>query len=164
MNLVFFLGILRILVGKLRMSDAQRNEFNQYKWVVITLPYFQAVFEELAIAQESKDCSYLLCLSKYEYCNFFIFFLLAFTRRLIKSTFFLVALFGLHYILFVFLPVEVSSTVFKIRTFAELALSSTQVTCDGDRNAQSTQNDKTTLTVLSLLTSLRVSWWPCSTA
>uniref|UniRef100_A0A671YWQ0 Vasoactive intestinal polypeptide receptor-like n=1 Tax=Sparus aurata TaxID=8175 RepID=A0A671YWQ0_SPAAU len=76
MNLVFFLGILRILVGKLRMSDAQRNEFNQYK--------------------------------------------------LIKSTFFLVALFGLHYILFVFLPVEVSSTVFKIRTFAELALSSTQ--------------------------------------
>ncbi|XP_030265570.1 secretin receptor isoform X2 [Sparus aurata] len=77
MNLVFFLGILRILVGKLRMSDAQRNEFNQYK-------------------------------------------------RLIKSTFFLVALFGLHYILFVFLPVEVSSTVFKIRTFAELALSSTQ--------------------------------------
>ncbi|KAM8722682.1 secretin receptor [Acanthopagrus schlegelii] len=77
MNLIFFLGILRILVGKLRMSDAQRNEFNQYK-------------------------------------------------RLIKSTFFLVALFGLHYILFVFLPVEVSSTVFKIRTFAELALSSTQ--------------------------------------
>lgn len=74
---------------------------------------------------------------------YFLFFL-AFTRRLIKSTFFLVALFGLHYILFVFLPVEVSSTVFKIRTFAELALSSTQVTCDGDRNAQSTQNDKIT--------------------
>uniref|UniRef100_A0A3B4UB54 Secretin receptor n=1 Tax=Seriola dumerili TaxID=41447 RepID=A0A3B4UB54_SERDU len=46
--------------------------------------------------------------------------------RLIKSTFFLVALFGLHYILFVFLPVEVSSTVFKIWTIAELALSSTQ--------------------------------------
>lgn len=89
---------------------------------------------------------------------------LAFTRRLIKSTFFLVALFGLHYILFVFLPVEVSSTVFKIRTFAELALSSTQVTRDGDRNAQSPQNDKTPLTVLSLFTSLRVSWWPCSTA
>lgn len=49
------------------------------------------------------------------------------TRRLIKSTFFLVALFGLHYILFVFLPVEVNSSVFKIWTFAELALSSTQV-------------------------------------
>ena len=69
MNLIFFLGILRILVGKLRMSDAQRNEFNQYKWVVITpaivaLPYFQAVFEELAIAQESNDCLYLLCSSK----------------------------------------------------------------------------------------------------
>lgn len=31
MNLVFFLGILRILVGKLRMPDAQRNEFSQYK-------------------------------------------------------------------------------------------------------------------------------------
>ncbi|XP_047432481.1 secretin receptor isoform X2 [Mugil cephalus] len=77
MNLIFFLGILRILVSKLRMPDAQRNEFSQYK-------------------------------------------------RLIKSTFFLVALFGLHYILFVFLPVEVSSFVFKLRTFAELALSSTQ--------------------------------------
>lgn len=55
------------------------------------------------------------------------YFLFSFTRRLIKSTFFLVALFGLHYILFVFLPVEVSSSVFKIWTFAELALSSTQV-------------------------------------
>ncbi|XP_034408741.1 secretin receptor [Cyclopterus lumpus] len=77
MNLIFFLGLLRILVNKLRMPDAQRNEFCQYK-------------------------------------------------RLIKSTFFLVALFGLHYILFVFLPVEVSSSMFKIWTFAELALSSTQ--------------------------------------
>ncbi|XP_013866107.1 secretin receptor isoform X1 [Austrofundulus limnaeus] len=76
-NLIFFLGILRILVDKLRMPDAQRNEFSQYK-------------------------------------------------RLIKSTFFLVALFGLHYILFVFLPVEFSSSVFKIWMFAELALSSTQ--------------------------------------
>ncbi|XP_034720596.1 secretin receptor isoform X1 [Etheostoma cragini] len=76
-NLIFFGGILRILVNKLRMPDAQRNEFSQYK-------------------------------------------------RLIKSTFFLVALFGLHYILFVFLPVEVSSSVFQIWTFAELALSSTQ--------------------------------------
>uniref|UniRef100_A0A3P8SZU9 Secretin receptor n=1 Tax=Amphiprion percula TaxID=161767 RepID=A0A3P8SZU9_AMPPE len=75
MNLIFFLGILRILVSKLRMPDAQRNEFSQ---------------------------------------------------RLIKSTFFLVALFGLHYILFVFLPVEVSSSVFKIWNVAELALSSTQ--------------------------------------
>ncbi|KAM8903588.1 secretin receptor isoform 3-T3 [Spinachia spinachia] len=77
MNLFFFLGILRILVSKLRMPDAQRNEFCQYK-------------------------------------------------TLIKSTFFLVALFGLHYILFVFLPVEVSSSVFQIWTLAELALSSTQ--------------------------------------
>lgn len=50
-----------------------------------------------------------------------------FTRRLIKSTFFLVALFGLHYILFVFLPAEISSSLIKIRMFAELALSSTQV-------------------------------------
>ncbi|KAI3365970.1 hypothetical protein L3Q82_009804, partial [Scortum barcoo] len=77
MNLSFFLRILRILVGKLRMPDAQRNEFSQYK-------------------------------------------------RLIKSTFFLVALFGLHYILFVFVPVNISSSVFKIWNFTELALSSTQ--------------------------------------
>uniref|UniRef100_A0A3P8RGL7 G-protein coupled receptors family 2 profile 2 domain-containing protein n=1 Tax=Astatotilapia calliptera TaxID=8154 RepID=A0A3P8RGL7_ASTCA len=77
MNLIFFMGILRILVSKLRMPDAQRNELSQYK-------------------------------------------------RLIKSTFFLVALFGVHYILFVFLPVEVSSSMFKIWTFVELALSSTQ--------------------------------------
>ncbi|KAM3857075.1 vasoactive intestinal polypeptide receptor-like [Diretmus argenteus] len=76
-NLIFFLVILRILVGKLRMPDGHRNEFNQYK-------------------------------------------------RLIKSTFFLVALFGLQYILFMFLPVKVSSLVFKIWTSAELALSSTQ--------------------------------------
>ncbi|XP_071373993.1 vasoactive intestinal polypeptide receptor-like [Centroberyx affinis] len=76
-NLIFFLSILRILVGKLRMPDTHRNEFSQYK-------------------------------------------------RLIKSTFFLVALFGLQYTLFVFVPVKVSSLVFKIWTFAELALSSTQ--------------------------------------
>ncbi|XP_055360385.1 secretin receptor isoform X2 [Betta splendens] len=76
-NVVFFLGILRILVSKLRTPYAQRNEFNQYK-------------------------------------------------RLIKSTFFLVALFGMHYILFAFFPVEVSRSVFQIWTFAELALSSTQ--------------------------------------
>ncbi|MEQ2220563.1 hypothetical protein ILYODFUR_006695 [Ilyodon furcidens] len=76
-NLSFFLGILRILISKLRMPDAHRSEFSQY-------------------------------------------------MKLIKSTFFLVALFGLHCILFVFLPVEVSSSVFKIWMFAELALSSTQ--------------------------------------
>lgn len=77
MNVIFFLGILRIIVSKLRLPDAQRNEFKQY-------------------------------------------------RRLIKSTFFLVALFGLQYIIFAFLPVSVSSLMFKIWTFAELALSSTQ--------------------------------------
>ncbi|XP_030609840.1 secretin receptor [Archocentrus centrarchus] len=77
MTLIFFMGILRILVSKLRMPDAQRNELSQYK-------------------------------------------------RLIKSTFFLVALFGLHYILFMFLPVKVSSSMFRIWTFVELALSSTQ--------------------------------------
>uniref|UniRef100_A0A3B4B5Z0 Secretin receptor n=1 Tax=Periophthalmus magnuspinnatus TaxID=409849 RepID=A0A3B4B5Z0_9GOBI len=76
MNVIFFLGILRIIVNKLRMPDAQRNELKQYK--------------------------------------------------LIKSTFFLVALFGLQYIVFAFLPVSVSSLMFKIWTFAELALSSTQ--------------------------------------
>uniref|UniRef100_A0A3Q0SP82 Secretin receptor n=1 Tax=Amphilophus citrinellus TaxID=61819 RepID=A0A3Q0SP82_AMPCI len=68
MTLIFFMGILRILVSKLRMPDAQRNELSQYK-------------------------------------------------RLIKSTFFLVALFGLHYILFMFLPVKVSSSMFRIWTF-----------------------------------------------
>ncbi|KAM4537692.1 secretin receptor isoform 1-T1 [Fundulus diaphanus] len=76
-NLLFFLGILRILISKLRMPDAHRSEFSQY-------------------------------------------------MKLIKSTFFLVALFGLHFILFVFLPVEVSSSVIKIWMFAELLLSSTQ--------------------------------------
>ncbi|KAM6945789.1 LOW QUALITY PROTEIN: secretin receptor [Aplochiton taeniatus] len=76
-NLIFFLAILRIIVVKLRMSDAHGNEFFHYK-------------------------------------------------RLIKSTFFLVALFGLQYILFVFLPISVSGLMFKIWTFAELALSSTQ--------------------------------------
>ncbi|XP_072320500.1 secretin receptor isoform X1 [Eucyclogobius newberryi] len=77
MNVIFFLGILRIIVSKLRMPDAHCNEFKQYK-------------------------------------------------RLIKSTFFLVALFGLQYIVFAFLPVSVSSLMFRIWTFAELALSSTQ--------------------------------------
>ncbi|KAM8873282.1 secretin receptor-like [Synchiropus picturatus] len=72
-NLVFFLRILKILVSKLKLPDAQKHEFTQYK-------------------------------------------------KLIKSTFFLVALFGLQYILFAFLPVQVSS----FWTFAELALLSTQ--------------------------------------
>ncbi|CAL8307560.1 unnamed protein product [Merluccius merluccius] len=77
MNLMFFLGILKVLIGKLQLPDAQRSEFSQYK-------------------------------------------------RLIKSTFFLVALFGLQYMIFVFLPVTLSPPVFRIWTFAELALSSTQ--------------------------------------
>ncbi|XP_019729398.1 secretin receptor [Hippocampus comes] len=77
MNLLFFLGILRILLSKLRMPDAQGNEFRRYK-------------------------------------------------KFMKSTFFLVVLFGLQYVLFVFLPVEVSSLMFKIWTFVELALSSVQ--------------------------------------
>uniref|UniRef100_A0A3P9LAK3 Secretin receptor n=1 Tax=Oryzias latipes TaxID=8090 RepID=A0A3P9LAK3_ORYLA len=76
-NLIFFLGILRVLVSKLRMPDARRNEFSQYK-------------------------------------------------KLIKSTFFLVAVFGLHYMVFVFLRVEASSSMSKIKMFAELVLSSTQ--------------------------------------
>lgn len=58
-----------------------------------------------------------------------------FPRRLIKSTFFLVTLFGLQYILFAFLPVELSNFVFKIWTFAELALSSTQVNTFSKRYA-----------------------------
>uniref|UniRef100_A0A672FQE3 Secretin receptor n=1 Tax=Salarias fasciatus TaxID=181472 RepID=A0A672FQE3_SALFA len=75
-NLIFFLGILRILVSKLRMPDARRNEFNQYK--------------------------------------------------LIKSTLFLTALFGLHYLLFAFLPVQLSIATFRVWTIVELSLSSTQ--------------------------------------
>ncbi|KAJ8003526.1 hypothetical protein DPEC_G00149270 [Dallia pectoralis] len=47
-------------------------------------------------------------------------------RRLTKSTFLLVALFGLYYILFAFLPVKVSGLTYKIWTFVELALASTQ--------------------------------------
>uniref|UniRef100_A0A3Q2XSW7 Secretin receptor-like n=1 Tax=Hippocampus comes TaxID=109280 RepID=A0A3Q2XSW7_HIPCM len=47
-------------------------------------------------------------------------------KKFMKSTFFLVVLFGLQYVLFVFLPVEVSSLMFKIWTFVELALSSVQ--------------------------------------
>lgn len=54
-------------------------------------------------------------------------FFFSFTRRLIKSTFFLVALFGLQYILFAFVPVEVNGLIFKIWNSAELFLSSTQV-------------------------------------
>ncbi|XP_028318916.1 secretin receptor isoform X2 [Gouania willdenowi] len=76
-NLIFFLIIMKILVSKLRLPDAQRNEFCQYK-------------------------------------------------RLIRSTFSLVALLGLHYIIFVFVPVNASSSVFQMWTLAELALSSTQ--------------------------------------
>ncbi|KAM9767000.1 secretin receptor [Menidia menidia] len=76
-NFIFFLAILRILVSKLRMQDAQRNEFSQYK-------------------------------------------------RLTKSTFFLVVLFGMHYIVFGFFPVEVRPSVYRIGMLAELALSSTQ--------------------------------------
>lgn len=81
-------------------------------------------------------------------------FLLAFpsTRRLIKSTFFLVSLFGLHYILFVFLPVEVNSSVFKIWTFAELALSSTQV--GKEKCAREKWMDSTRLTCLYMFLGL----------
>ncbi|XP_028835115.1 secretin receptor [Denticeps clupeoides] len=76
-NLFFFLNIIRILVGKLRMSDLHGKEFSQYK-------------------------------------------------RLAKSTFLLVALFGLHYLLFAFLPHQVSGLMYKIFNFIELALASTQ--------------------------------------
>ncbi|XP_076159670.1 secretin receptor [Alosa pseudoharengus] len=76
-NLFFFLNIIRILVGKLRMSDVHGNEFSQYK-------------------------------------------------RLAKSTFLLVALFGLYYILFAFLPHKVDGLIYIIWNFTELALASTQ--------------------------------------
>lgn len=54
-----------------------------------------------------------------------IFFL--WCRKLAKSTFLLVSLFGLQYVLFAFFPDQVSVLTFKIRTFIELALASTQV-------------------------------------
>ncbi|XP_045075567.1 vasoactive intestinal polypeptide receptor-like isoform X3 [Coregonus clupeaformis] len=76
-NFIFFLSIIRILVGKLRMPDMHGTEFSQYK-------------------------------------------------RLTKSTFLLVTLFGLYYILFAFLPIKVSGLTYKIWTFVELALASTQ--------------------------------------
>ncbi|CAB1327948.1 unnamed protein product [Coregonus sp. 'balchen'] len=76
-NFIFFLSIIRILVGKLRMPDTHGTEFSQYK-------------------------------------------------RLTKSTFLLVTLFGLYYILFAFLPIKVSGLTYKIWTFVELALASTQ--------------------------------------
>uniref|UniRef100_A0A3Q4HBF7 Secretin receptor n=1 Tax=Neolamprologus brichardi TaxID=32507 RepID=A0A3Q4HBF7_NEOBR len=37
MNLIFFMGILRILVSKLRMPDAQRNELSQYNFLMCVL-------------------------------------------------------------------------------------------------------------------------------
>uniref|UniRef100_A0A6Q2Y888 Secretin receptor n=1 Tax=Esox lucius TaxID=8010 RepID=A0A6Q2Y888_ESOLU len=77
LNLLFFLRIIRILVGKLQMPDMEGNEASQFK-------------------------------------------------RLTKSTFLLVALFGLYYILFAFLPIKVSGLTYKIWTFFELALASTQ--------------------------------------
>ncbi|XP_063068861.1 secretin receptor [Engraulis encrasicolus] len=76
-NLFFFLNIIRILVGKLRMSDVHGNDFNQYK-------------------------------------------------RLAKSTFLLVALFGLYYILFAFLPHRGDGLLYIVWNIAELALASTQ--------------------------------------
>uniref|UniRef100_A0A8C9W602 Secretin receptor n=1 Tax=Scleropages formosus TaxID=113540 RepID=A0A8C9W602_SCLFO len=76
-NLLFFLSIIKILVGKLRKPDVHGNAFSQYK-------------------------------------------------KLVKSTFLLVSLFGLHYILFAFLPDKVNDLTYKIWNFVELALSSTQ--------------------------------------
>lgn len=48
-------------------------------------------------------------------------------RRLAKSTFLLVALFGLYYILFAFLPHKLEGLSYIIWNFTELALASTQV-------------------------------------
>ncbi|KAG1941256.1 secretin receptor [Pimephales promelas] len=47
-------------------------------------------------------------------------------RKLAKSTFLLVSLFGLQYVLFAFFPDRVSVLTFKIWNFIELALASTQ--------------------------------------
>ncbi|XP_023682426.1 secretin receptor [Paramormyrops kingsleyae] len=47
-------------------------------------------------------------------------------KKLAKSTFLLVSLFGLQYILFAFFPEKVSDLTYKIWNFVELALASTQ--------------------------------------
>uniref|UniRef100_A0A096M135 Pituitary adenylate cyclase-activating polypeptide type I receptor-like n=1 Tax=Poecilia formosa TaxID=48698 RepID=A0A096M135_POEFO len=107
-NLIFFLGILRILISKLRMSDAHRSEFSQY--IILYPTYF--------CSAKILQYSFYSCKKSERLPDNL--------RKLIKSTFFLVALFGLNCILFVFIPVNVSISVFKIWTSAELALSSIQ--------------------------------------
>ncbi|XP_030643487.1 secretin receptor [Chanos chanos] len=76
-NVLFFICIIRTLVGKLRTPDMHGHEFTQCK-------------------------------------------------KLAKSTFLLVSLFGIQYILFAFFPDKVSVLTFKIWNFIELALASTQ--------------------------------------
>ncbi|XP_042282956.1 secretin receptor isoform X3 [Thunnus maccoyii] len=48
-------------------------------------------------------------------------------RKLAKSSFLLVSLFGLHYVLFAFLPHKVNNKTYEICNFIELAFASTQV-------------------------------------
>ncbi|XP_073767639.1 secretin receptor isoform X1 [Danio rerio] len=76
-NMLFFLSIIRTLVGKLKAADMHGNEINHH-------------------------------------------------RKLAKSTFLLVSLFGLQYVLFAFFPDRVSVLTFKIWNVIELALASTQ--------------------------------------
>ncbi|KAM6978657.1 secretin receptor [Tautogolabrus adspersus] len=47
-------------------------------------------------------------------------------RKLFKSSFLLVSLFGLHYVLFAFLPHKLSDSSYKVWTFIELAFASSQ--------------------------------------
>uniref|UniRef100_A0A672ZYQ7 Secretin receptor-like n=1 Tax=Sphaeramia orbicularis TaxID=375764 RepID=A0A672ZYQ7_9TELE len=76
-NLLFFMGIVRILVNKLRTQDTPGTEFSRY-------------------------------------------------RKLAKSSFLLVALLGLHYIIFAFLPRTVSDRTYEVWNSVELAFASTQ--------------------------------------
>lgn len=76
------------------------------------------------------------------------------------------ALFGLQYILFVFFPDDVSNLVFQIKTFAELALASTQVNESSLIELSIMTNTAAIIDLMSfsvLLFSLRVLWWLSAT-
>lgn len=62
------------------------------------------------------------CMKKTHYLYLYLW-----CRKLAKSTFLLVSLFGLQYVLFAFFPDRVSALTFKIWNVVELALASTQV-------------------------------------
>uniref|UniRef100_A0A3Q3FEI7 Secretin receptor n=1 Tax=Kryptolebias marmoratus TaxID=37003 RepID=A0A3Q3FEI7_KRYMA len=78
---------------------------HEWIWWILRVPVLLTICVKQFIMFNSNILIFSLKLGKRRF---------SFHRRLIKSTFFLVALFGLHYILFVFLPVEVSSSGFVV--------------------------------------------------